>query len=368
MKMPFRTGLQFKLFLVMVFILAVSSGAAVTGYFNLSSVVESSREVITHDVPISRAIKRVLTELLSEEVALESALGVDDFAKLEDIRKSEVAMERSNLLFSAYINAIAWGSETEAFAKSGGGFNLQEWNRQGLSGNLIIRPPNETEEQLAGAIDIYFGGFVNNAFTAVAKHKTYLRLKSEGKADSEEAKLAVREQVAAKGEALLYAGLIVENLNLIVDRTNANVAETSANIANVEANAKTTSIYIFILSALISLVSIFYFARGSIIEPLKELVKVVKRFGDGDMTMRAHVEKMDEIGVLAGMFNKMADDLQNLYTGIQERMINQNREMTETIRMLKQEKANLEMDKQATEVKVAEQKAEIERIKKSIIN
>ncbi|MDO8523226.1 MAG: HAMP domain-containing protein [bacterium] len=326
----------------MAFVLTVSFVAAIIGYRNLSAVVESSREIITHDVPISRAIKRALTELLSEEIALESALGVDDFEKLEDIRKSEAVMERSNLLFSAYINAIAWGSETMSFAKSGGGLNAEYWNRQGLKGKLIIKPPNEEEAQFAGAIDIYFGGFVNNAFTAVAKHKTYLRLKSDGKAGSEEARRAIEERDAAKGKALSYAGLIADNLDKIVESTNANVEETAANITDVETGAKMTFIYIFIFSAIMSLVTIFYFIRQSIIEPLNELVKVLKRFGAGDMTIRASADKADELGVLARMFNKMADDLQTLYSGMQERALRQNRDLTETINTLKREKTNLE--------------------------
>ncbi len=357
-----RFGLQSKLLTVMAFIMVVSFFAAFIGYRNLTAIAESSREVSEHDVPITRAIKISLIELLSGEIALESALGVDDFSMLEEIRKYEAAMEHSNLLFETYINAIAWGSETTAFAKSGGGLNLLEWNRKGLAGYLVIKPPTEQEAQLAGAIDIYFGGFVKNAFMAVAKHKAYLRIKSDKYADSQAAQSAAIERDRARGTALRYAGLIVENLNEIVELTNENVVQTSAHIALVEQRSKLSFILIFIFSAVISLIAIFIFARKSIIDPLNELVRVVKWFGAGDLTVRANVGKKDELGLLARMLNKMAEDLMALYSSVRTHAQEQNRDLQDTIETLKREKGNLDQNINDMARIIAEQKALISKL------
>src|SRR3989344_3569139 len=354
--------LRSKLFLVLAFIIFVSSAAVVVGYFNMSRIAESSKEVIEHDVPVTRAIKISLTELLSSEIALESALGADDFLQLEKIRANEIKFEHANLLFSVFINALAWGSETDAFAKSGGGLNIEEWKREGLTGNLIIKAPTPEEAQLAGAIDIYFGGYVNNAYAALANHKKLLRLRAEGKAGSPEATAAELAGNSSKNQALHYASLISENLDRIVELTNANVVQMAADIDAVQKRTRAVSIYIFLISSLISLAAIYIFMKSAIIGPLGELVKTLKWFGSGDLTIRAHIKHKDEFGYLAGAFNKMADDIQGTYSGMQLRTKQQNQDLQDKIDMLKLEKESLEPSVKDMTRTIAEQKAEILKI------
>jgi signal transduction histidine kinase len=47
----------------------------------------------------------------------------------------------------------------------------------------------------------------------------------------------------------------------------------------------------------------------SLVRPLRELVTVAERFGGGDMTARARIDRTDEIGDLARAFNAMATNL-----------------------------------------------------------
>jgi signal transduction histidine kinase len=47
-------------------------------------------------------------------------------------------------------------------------------------------------------------------------------------------------------------------------------------------------------------------------EPLNQLAQVVEHFGDGDLSARIHSKRKDEIGNLAMVFNRMADQIQTL--------------------------------------------------------
>ncbi len=48
--------------------------------------------------------------------------------------------------------------------------------------------------------------------------------------------------------------------------------------------------------------------------PLRKLRRVLERFGRGDLGVRYHLERRDEIGELAQTFNRMADQIHTLLT------------------------------------------------------
>jgi two-component system sensor histidine kinase CpxA len=48
--------------------------------------------------------------------------------------------------------------------------------------------------------------------------------------------------------------------------------------------------------------------------PLRSLARMVERFGQGDLSIRAHSTRRDEIGELAGAFDRMADRIETLLT------------------------------------------------------
>ncbi|MCL2089308.1 MAG: HAMP domain-containing histidine kinase [Oscillospiraceae bacterium] len=54
---------------------------------------------------------------------------------------------------------------------------------------------------------------------------------------------------------------------------------------------------------------ILYFATGKMTMPLKEMVRVTKKFGRGELSARIGIESEDEIGQLAEALNNMASDL-----------------------------------------------------------
>lgn len=63
-----------------------------------------------------------------------------------------------------------------------------------------------------------------------------------------------------------------------------------------------------VIAAALSLVMVQFLARG-MTSPLRNIDAAARRFGGGDLTARADVSTVDEIGRLAASFNSMADQL-----------------------------------------------------------
>ena len=83
----------------------------------------------------------------------------------------------------------------------------------------------------------------------------------------------------------------------------------------------------FSLSALAILAGVLlglHFTR-----PIHDLVEVANRIGDGELDARADLEREDELGVLAGAFNAMGDELEERLTLLQEfkRLFDHSRDM-----------------------------------------
>lgn len=76
------------------------------------------------------------------------------------------------------------------------------------------------------------------------------------------------------------------------------------------------SIYL-IISTLVVLATILWFASNRIVKPIHKLSNTARNFSGGDLNLRSTIERQDEIGELAYSFNKMADDLSILYKSLQ---------------------------------------------------
>ena len=59
--------------------------------------------------------------------------------------------------------------------------------------------------------------------------------------------------------------------------------------------------------------------RGLVFQPLTQLQTGAERIGQGDLQYRIHLPRRDEIGQVAGTFNQMSTQLQDLYTSLEER-------------------------------------------------
>jgi|APSaa5957512622_1039677.scaffolds.fasta_scaffold01900_4 GAF domain-containing protein/HAMP domain-containing protein len=78
--------------------------------------------------------------------------------------------------------------------------------------------------------------------------------------------------------------------------------------------------FYLILSTLLVLGTVLFFASNRIVSPLRELSRTARRFSRGNWLDRAPVERNDEIGELEHSFNQMADELSSLYRSLQHQV------------------------------------------------
>lgn len=70
----------------------------------------------------------------------------------------------------------------------------------------------------------------------------------------------------------------------------------------------------------------FFFSR-SLSRPIVALSQGARRIGEGDLTYRLNIQANDEIGQFAQAFNRMADQLQESYTTLEQRVAERTQEL-----------------------------------------
>jgi len=80
-------------------------------------------------------------------------------------------------------------------------------------------------------------------------------------------------------------------------------------------NLKNKIFGIVIFMTVLSLLGAFFFSKN-LSYPLKELVSVSKKLADGDFSAKVKFKRKDEIGELAESFNKMSEELKQLFDNL----------------------------------------------------
>ena len=81
------------------------------------------------------------------------------------------------------------------------------------------------------------------------------------------------------------------------------------------------------MGALIATGLVLVFWTVRIIKPLRSLSQIAHGFADGDWSQRAEVKGDDEVGLLANSFNRMADELGNLYHSLEQTVEERSRQI-----------------------------------------
>ena len=67
------------------------------------------------------------------------------------------------------------------------------------------------------------------------------------------------------------------------------------------------------------------------VSPVQTLQAGAARIGSGALDHRIEVKGGDELGALAGEFNRMAEQLQEYYAGLEQKVDERTRELTEAL-------------------------------------
>ncbi|OUS27117.1 hypothetical protein A9Q99_17630 [Gammaproteobacteria bacterium 45_16_T64] len=162
---------------------------------------------------------------------------------------------------------------------------------------------------------------VDNA-GVIKVHRDIAQVESGSIADIEQMKgiaadLLNTEQVnyaefERSGETIITASTYIESLDWFL------VAEVPKAEIYAELNSGTRNIIISNVLIAALFVGVIYLIAKSIVLPIKRTVSMLQDIahGEGDLTLRLHVESNDEVGQLATAFNQFVEKLQNLVKSI----------------------------------------------------
>jgi len=139
-------------------------------------------------------------------------------------------------------------------------------------------------------------------------------------------------------EATSHFSLINQNRDTLINRSGLTSvlvrnlfkqqqAEFAATVEELERRQANFTFTVIGLALPILLVSVLvvYIIAGQIIRPVQMLGEAAKQLGAGELDVRATIHGLDEIGATAAAFNLMADQLQEVLAGLEERVAERTR-------------------------------------------
>ncbi len=106
------------------------------------------------------------------------------------------------------------------------------------------------------------------------------------------------------------------------------LAPRAATLMMIRENTRSFLITGFI-ATLLSLILFYLALRPIVILPIRQLVQVSQRHLDGDFSVRAPVVSIDEFGQFADTFNSMANNVQELIQGLENRVSERTQQLAE---------------------------------------
>jgi len=86
---------------------------------------------------------------------------------------------------------------------------------------------------------------------------------------------------------------------------------------------------------------VIYLFLAFITKPISEIIKGIKNFGQ-DLSTRLPIKSEDEFGIISRTFNNMASELQDLYTGLEDKVREKTRSLEKKVNEIEEKKAKEE--------------------------
>lgn len=126
---------------------------------------------------------------------------------------------------------------------------------------------------------------------------------------------------------------------------------------------------IFLLVAILLLTIGYWFIRMNIIKPISSLSNTAKLVASGDFTVRSNIKSNDEIGELSGIFNHTINEVQTLYTSLEDQVEERTQELnkkSEKMAMTQKAMSNLLKDVSQDKKIIEEERARYSSLLQSI--
>ncbi len=326
-------GIQWKLLLLLTFVSCFFVAIAAVSFYGLIRIEQSSDIIILEQTPYVRSIQEALSSMVIGQSTTEQALDIEDPESRDMLDALSSEFADSVVQFNMFMAAITWGSETDAFKKSGGGENYKEWVRNGYTNSLVVRESSPEQADLAGNATIYYEGFVNNAERATNSRRDYLTLLGSG--EMQQAELAKADSNKFVAVARYYTGLVIVNLREMVTKSNTETSASAIALKKTENDVRFATIVITLVGFILSLFVSIFFARYVVVRPITRLRAVALGLAEGDFSMRASTDSRDEIGELGFVFNQMAERLMFNTEKLEDEVVKRTEELKRNVGNLK---------------------------------
>lgn len=207
--------------------------------------------------------------------------------------------------FEMYINALTWGSDSQAFQYANNGTSYRLWLREELDKEFYIHQPSAQLREKGALALTYFYAFVNHLQMALTELQQARAVPEQSEDYQKVHKIALQQLLKANQnytlaiEQLHFIYAITENKRQIL-RENIAVAQRNNVLVTIDGG-------IFLLFLIIILS--WFFVKKKIINPLVHLADGIQDFGQGNLDTIIPIETKDEIGAVANQFNQMRDHL-----------------------------------------------------------
>jgi len=139
---------------------------------------------------------------------------------------------------------------------------------------------------------------------------------------------------------------------------------TSIFLADVQKQIRANIILVIVASILTAVIATVVARR--LTSPIIALTKVANSISQGDLSARAKIDTTDEIGLLANTFNKMSLQIQELITGLEQRVTQRTTELEQ--RTTELEQITMQSEKRADELQTISEIARYISIEKDLEN
>ncbi len=280
---------------------------ACIGLIGLNRIARAEEAVRADAIPALKCVYEAGLALKDGQIISARALiEARTPAEVDEIRQYEAQFKETMPLFEMYVKAMIWGSESDAFARSSGGMVKAVWQREGLQGQLLVKPAPSHIRQLASQADLYYSGFSNNRLRAIASYERVLGLEAEGRPLDAQAELERCD--GFRMVANDYARRVDEVFDEIREGVDRYVMASLDGITATRRIVVSVSVLLFLGLVAFILCACLLFSTRVIVRPLQRLTQGALAIGRGELE-KIEIGVGGEIGQLAESFNRMVGDL-----------------------------------------------------------
>lgn len=120
------------------------------------------------------------------------------------------------------------------------------------------------------------------------------------------------------------------------------VAETSTSEAFAGLIRTELTIALLLLVSVVLASGLGWLAARQIVEPIENLAATAERVTDGDLSQKARIKRLDEIGALGNAFNTMTSQLQDLIGSLEQRVSERTAKLEESTKQSEKRASQLE--------------------------